>query len=239
MRMRKMITSIPLENGNGICFHSERHKGCSVIATVNEQGTITTEWTKTKEYKKKAKIPFKERMKEGIKNDLFRLPLAILIAKLLIWAMKESFICYIRISLIICTILVINEFAIYIVSRIRRTNIGKFNAASHMVQNAYRKLGRVPSIEEIEKYSRYHNFCQTNLVAPMVLIPISIFACTFITNSFLRLLGVIYAGPIVILISKSGALNFVQRLTTIPPTERELSVAIAGMKEWEKREGKI
>ena len=40
---------------NGIVFYSKRHKGYLAVATVDEQGNITSKWMSKKEQKNKYK----------------------------------------------------------------------------------------------------------------------------------------------------------------------------------------
>ena len=104
-----------------------------------------------------------------------------------------------------------------------------------MLINAYRKLKRVPSLEEIREYSRFDNDCSTNLVTQTAISFVLMFFCTFIRNS---LIGIIVSNTIVLILLQCGFLNFLQKWTTIVPTDRELSVAIAGLNAWIENEKK-
>ena len=115
----------------------------------------------------------------------------------------------------------------------------KFVAASHMATNAYKKLQRIPTLEEVKKYSRFSSdskicmpisgiFSQTMLI---------IFLIFFNEVSF----GILVLFSIIIpvvsfFITTSGILNFLQVFVTSKPSDEELKVAITGIRLYEKME---
>ena len=121
---------------------------------------------------------------------------------------------------------------------LERKNTFKFHSAEHMVLNAYSKLKRVPTIEEIRQYSRFINDCGTNVTTQMVMSFTLMFLCTFIHNLLYMFIGMLSVNIIVFILLQCGFLNFLQKFTTIIPTDKELEVAIAGMNVWFENEKK-
>lgn len=225
---------------NGICFHSKRHKGYAAIATIDEQGNITTEWTRMKDYTKhKNKHEKIAKMKELFKLLVFVLPFAYILSILVDFIMDKSFIHGMRTLLIGYAFMFLWSFIVSTcIERKQKENLCKFHSAEHMVLNAYEKLKRVPSLEEIYQYSRFHNTCGTNYTTQLIISFLLMFACTFITNRLYMLIGMLSANVIAFILSQCGFLNFLQKFTTITPTSKELEVAIAGMNVWLENEKK-
>lgn len=118
--------------------------------------------------------------------------------------------------------------------------LARFHAAEHMSLNAYQSLGRVPTLEEIKKYSRFSKHCgsrnmlESNFLYSLLILIIIIFE----SNSFIPL---IILGVLVLILklthtSPFKVLGFLQILVTNKPTDLELNVAIEGLKELEKFE---
>lgn len=123
----------------------------------------------------------------------------------------------------------------------------KFHAAEHMCINAYEKLGRVPTIEEIKEQSRFHYGCGTNDTVKKLLFCIVTIGVFVIENSPMNfpmkglvviqviLLYVLFIeqSNINLLASKLKVVNFLQLLTTAQPSERHLEIARSGLQDWE------
>lgn len=218
---------------NGILFYSKRHKGYVAIATIDEEGNITTEWTK------KHKKQTCKKIKETFKDLIPTLPFLIAFSIISGLASDKNPIYGIRTFLIGCPLLLLVFFIIN-TNKERKTggNAYKFHSAEHMVLNAYRKLNRLPSLEEIYQYSRFSNSCGTNATTQIVMMSIFMFVCTFIPDSLYRLIGLLSVNLIVLILLQCGFLNFLQKFNTIPPTDKELAVAIAGMNVWFENEKK-
>lgn len=223
---------------NGIRFYSK--KGYVVISTVDEQGIINTKRSEIKKYEKgKNKHNKIENMKKFIILILKGLPSKIIFIILFIWLMNKNPILGIRFLFIGYAFIALSIFAIdNFTERKREKNVFKFHSAKHMLINAYRKLKRVPSLEEIREYSRFDNDCSTNLVTQTAISFVLMFFVTFISNSFYSLIGIIVSNTIVLILLQCSFLNFLQKWTTIVPTDRELSVAIAGLNAWIENEKK-
>lgn len=225
---------------NGIRFYSKRHKDYFAISTVDELGNIKTEWTTMKKYEKeKNKHDKIVDVKKIYIFILFVLPFATILSILVVWTINKNPILGIRILFMGYTFMILSVFVITtFIERKKEKNAYKFHSAEHMVLNAYRKLKKVPSLEEIREYSRFSNSCGTNVTTQMAMSFTLMFLCTFISNPLYRLIGMLFANIIVIILLQCGFLNFLQKYTTITPTDKELSVAIAGMNVWLENEKK-
>lgn len=222
---------------NGIVFYSRRHKNYVTIVTIDEKNTIKTECITKKRYNKnKDKNKSKQEKIEEMKEILIELPFHFIFYTLVILAMMKDSMFGTRTFLIGHTILLVVTF---IVSKNREDkNLHKFHAAEHMVLNAYRKLKRVPSLEEVWSYSRFSNSCGTNATTLVVMSYLLIFASSFIPNVLYSFLGMLASTGIVWILIQCGFLNFLQNFNTIIPTDKELIVAITGMNAWLENERK-
>lgn len=223
---------------NGIIFYSKRHKGYAVISTVDEFDEIRTEWTKMEKYKKENDEQNKiDYIIEKIIRILCVLTFAIIFLILLDWVISQYSILGIRFLLIGGVIIMLSTFFIgNCIERKIEKNVYKFHSAEHMVINAYIKLKRVPSLEEIRKYSRFNNYCGTNVTTQIVISLTLMFFCTFFNNPLYRHIGMIFSNVIVLILLECGFLNFLQKFTTDVPTDKELLVAISGMNVWIENE---
>lgn len=122
-------------------------------------------------------------------------------------------------------------------------DLPKFHAAEHMAINAYEKLGRIPTIEELKKASRFSNLCGSVsktinglyfLVSSITIaifarysiwiyIPICILVCACLS---IKKINVLY-------------LKYFQILFTKKPTDRELKLALVALENFEKMENSI
>lgn len=131
-------------------------------------------------------------------------------------------------------------FSNYILNIKKANRWKKFHSAEHMVLNAYRKLNRIPSLEETRNFPKFSNTCGTNGMAQISITFILIFFTTFIPNLdsiHIRIL-IILSAIIALILSITGCLNFMQKFTTDIPTDTELKVAIKGMEVWLENEQK-
>ena len=139
----------------------------------------------------------------------------------------------------ICHIILLSIFVLRnFKERKSEKNVFKFHSAEHMIINAYKKLERVPSLEEIREFSRFSNSCGTNVITQIVFSFILMFFCTFIPNIRLMNVAILSVNFVILILLQCGFLNFLQRYTTIVPTDRELLVAISGMNVWLENEKK-
>lgn len=123
------------------------------------------------------------------------------------------------------------------------TSTAKYVAASHMATNAYRDLQKVPTLEEVKKYSMYSADCR------IIWTFISVFSKTatcitilcLMTNVniftiFLAISISITLNILIVFLFTSGIMNFLQFFITSKPTDKELEVAIAGLEAYEDME---
>lgn len=239
MRTKKLSIDEATSVNNGILFYSKRHKDYVAIAIIDEQGNITTEWTTMKMYKKqKSKSEKITEMKENFNFVISRLPFISVFSIFLDYAIRKDLMYGLRTFLIGFSLLLLGSFIVLTSRKQKRKNLYKFHSAEHMVLNAYRKLDRVPSLEEIYNYSRFSNSCGTNSTTQIVVSFILMFGCTFIPNPLYMILGIISVNVIVLILLQCGFLNFLQKFNTITPTDKELAVAIAGLNVWFENEKK-
>ena len=235
-----MWTELKIERAhsmsNGIRFYSKRHKGYVVNATINEQGIIQTNWTKSKEKSKEEKKALTQKLFRLI---LCALPFSIIASLLFIGSSQNDFIECIRMFFISFSLALLSTFIIYYqIERKLDKNLLKFHSAEHMIINAFRDLNRIPTLEELYKYSRFSNYCGTNITTCVSITFILIFVCSFIPDSLHRVIAMLICYTIIYILLNSGKLNFMQNLTTIKPTDTELLVAIEGLNVWLDNEQK-
>lgn len=205
---------------NGIQFNSKRHKGYYAVATIDDNGNIETQWTNEKFT---PEIPIIE---HNIVAILISICIAVLLIILLafqgwIYAIRGIFFFYICFSITISIMFLVD---------CSKGDFFKFHSAEHMILNAYRKLKRIPSLEELRDFSRFSNTCGTNtmFIRFMDSLVLLIISFTFNNSLFCKILLVL--DIVMSMLSLCGVLNFLQFLTTRKPTDRELLVAIAGLK---------
>ena len=222
---------------DGIEFYSKRNKGYIAKATLVEDGTIVTSYAKKKEISSEKKS-FAQNlaMWAGIVTLAVVFTFAIMgISYLLKLEGRRQF------GFMWFTISVFGLIAFVVrTTKKRRTPEGRstyrFHSAEHMAINAMKKLQRVPTLEEIKQFSRFENGCGSNGTAIMTFNYLWLAFCI----TFLQGISYIVIAPlglcvIMILYLLSG-LNFLQYLSTIKPTDKELEVAVAGIQEWYNHE---
>lgn len=112
-----------------------------------------------------------------------------------------------------------------------------FHGAEHKVVNAYTSLGRIPfSIEEIKKFSIISKKCGSRYIFSNVLM--TLFSCFSIIlfankNIFFTILLITIIIIFFKLSAKYGFLSFLQVLVLKNPTDRELILALEGIKYFE------
>ncbi len=231
-RTKKLKINSAHSMDNGIVFYSKRHKGYLAVATIDEQGNITSKWMSKKEQKNKYKENIEP--KEFLSLLLSFLAFMIILIFLMEYVSDNYFT---QISLIVLATIEAFILRCYNDKKFR-PNVHRFHSAEHMVINAYRKLNRVPTIEELRNYSRFDNTCGTNIITLIIVNNISLFYCSFIPDLLYMCIAIILSFGIVIILLKNGVLNFLQRFITDTPTDKELKVAIAGMTVWLENEQK-
>ena len=102
--------------------------------------------------------------------------------------------------------------------------------------NAYEKLNRPPTLEEIRDSSRYSNDCGCTQIAFFSLHFLLLFFMTFITSIRIFIILSIVELTLLVFLRKTGRLNFLQKFNTETPTDQELEVAAIGIRTWYENE---
>lgn len=207
-------------NLNSIYFYSNRHKGYAAKAMIDKYGEIKTSFEKMEENNDtKANIIF------GIVVILLTL------STYTVWIT--------RVILILEAILSLSGFiGIILIGKRNRhgENFRRLHGAEHTVVNAYEKLGRIPTVEEASKFSRFNNNCGTNYYSSHFITVIVLVIMSFNLTSWYRVIAFFTIIFISNALVKLGVFNFTQFITTQNPKKEELEVAIEGIKLWEKKE---
>ena len=115
-------------------------------------------------------------------------------------------------------------------------DIAAFHSAEHMAINAYEKLQRVPTLEEIKNFSRFSRYCGSRFIFSRICSFLMLcFSIAFLSMKY-NLLYLISIGIIIVFLiasTKYGLLNFLQIFVTNKPSDKELTVAIEGLKRFE------
>ena len=229
---------------NGIIFYSNRHKGYRCVATIDEEGKITAKWVTRKEYwKSKSKKEIINMVLEFLRYQLRLAPFIVLFYFVLDWSFKYRPYLMTRIKFsgyIFFTIM--SLFTRTLKSLIKENNNEqtwlRFHSAEHMSINAYQKLNRPPTIDEVKSFSRYSKDCGTNVATYCLLFFLGCFLCTFIPYTHWKLIiGILIILSIsLFVLIELNLLNFMQAFTTASPTDCELEVAVVGIQVWYENE---
>jgi len=118
----------------------------------------------------------------------------------------------------------------------------KFHGAEHKVLNAYKKLQRIPTLEEARKFSRFSKLCGSRaIIYRMFMFTLLTATIIFILhhNSIIYFITVLAIVGFVIICEKHGLLNFLQVFVTSKPSDKEINLAIEGLKQFEILENKL
>ncbi len=116
--------------------------------------------------------------------------------------------------------------------------IARYHSAEHMTISAYERLQRIPTIEEVKKESRFCKTCGSRFTINNLAINLLVVIYMMLFAS--RLPFVVYVSigialiAIMEVICTKGGLRFFQILVTSKPTNEEIEVAIAGLREIDK-----
>lgn len=225
---------------NAIILYSNSNEDYAAIATIDKAGNIKAEWSLVQKYRKEHK---KERIIAGLKGFLYFLaPTLILATIFTILAFRGTFTGRYAFKNILQFSLICDLAVILLALLYRPRTWLKLKSASAMLINAYRELGRAPSLEELRKYSTFNNFDGINSLIIRSITIILVLFCTYIPNLFvaiiLSLIVLIIVKPrLEILIYRYGLMDFSQIFLNAAPTDMELEVAISAMKVWIENEG--
>lgn len=226
---------------NGIIFCSSSIPLIMVKSTINEKGEIRT---RVIDQITEREEDLKEQEGNKRKNMLIKAYLTDLIILTIMILLKVDtrlFTGMVTFSIVgthyLCPVL----YNIYNI-KYKYKSLGRFHSAEHMVINAYNKLDRIPSLQELKKSSRFSNNCGNNKTNSIIIM----FAFISFAGPFLIKMGVIkyliimMLIPIIIaVLSSVGAINILQVFVTNKPTDIELRVALEGLEKYEDLESQI
>lgn len=118
----------------------------------------------------------------------------------------------------------------------------RYHSAEHMIINAYQKLQRLPTLEELKTFSRFSDKCGSRIAISRIIehIPISLLiAFSDKINFILYILIFIIIVKMGEKMENTDFIKVEQVLVTEPPTDLELEVAIKGLQTLLKEEEKL
>lgn len=118
----------------------------------------------------------------------------------------------------------------------KERSLAKLHAAEHMAINAYHKLQRVPTLEEVKKFSRFTPKCGSRKTFSRIFATFMItivIATLFSYNSLVYSIALVAITIFSVLAEHYGWLIFLQVFVTSKPTDKELKLAIEGLKQFE------
>ena len=224
----KLNGATPMENG--IKFYSSRHKGYYCEVTIDEGGCIIAKWISDKKEDKKA-FSYKDLL------NILVLALAFFLGAIIIILLVQDFLIFLRLFWLVISFGFLIIYYMHVSSEATKkgNNYFKFHSAANMGLNAFKKLNRPPTLEELRDFSHYSSKSSSAGIAFIIIHYILLFAVTF----FPAVIGIILLlieYPSLIILQKKGKLNFLQKFDTQDPTDVELDVAAFGIKVWYENE---
>lgn len=220
-----MNEKVRIESGysmkNGIGFESNREKSCYAITTIEKDGKIVKR--QTKDFTKPI----------GDKEQVAALAYYVLIIWLTMRVLGDGWINVFR-GFLMATIFLF--VFVFLTMRIFSVETCKFHGAEHMLINAYSDLGRVPTLEELKKYTRFSKYCGGNETLIVTFMLILMLWCTFMFTLLQSCIILVCSLIVLVFFWQLGWLNFIQLLTTMKPTDKELELAIEAAEYWEECE---
>ena len=120
--------------------------------------------------------------------------------------------------------------------------LARYHSAEHMILNAYHKLGKVPSLDEIKTFSRFSQYCGSRALMSKIIayIPNSLAIAFCDEIHFITFISILIISYIISRkLLEKDFIKIEQILFTEPPTDLELEVAIKGLETLVKEEEKI
>lgn len=124
----------------------------------------------------------------------------------------------------------------------KESSTARFHAAEHMVINAYEKLQRVPTFDEVKKSSRFLKECGSSKILYKIssyTLMSLIIAFVAEWNIYIYFLLVIIIPIFMAIANKKRWLRFLQVFVTEIPSDSEIELAIEGIKAFERMEEKL
>lgn len=218
---------------NGIMFFSEKNIGYVAGAFINKKGKIIAGWDKNEKSEKIKKAKNKAKEKQSLLENIIGILFLYLALN--------------KLPIIVQIIAISNLLQIFYDfvtdhkkdTWAQKVSRNKFHSAEHMIANAYKELGRVPSIKELKNFSRFNNSCGTTQKATEIIEWTIIFICGFsFFKPLIATIIIVVTNNLLSVLTKLGFLNFFQIIDTRKPSDRELSIAITGFRIWLENESK-
>lgn len=123
-------------------------------------------------------------------------------------------------------------------------SLKRFHGAEHMAINAYDKLRRIPTLEELRSFSRFRKNCRSRAIFKklsvnllyVLLIVVQGYIDSILLSIFLLFGLLILIDVIISYSSDKGWLRFLQVFVTEKPSDKELLLAIEALKNFEEME---
>lgn len=240
--MRRMSLNQAKSFNNGIMFYSEHNPNYVTMVTIDENQNTKIEWlSKEAAYKKveQQNVQYEEKKSKTCSTlaSFICIPLVII---LFAYYLDVKFL---RIfDGIMIPVFITGFVSLCIIAALMSSILDKkvakwqkFHSAEHMILNAYRKLHRPPSLDELRHYSRFSTYCVTNLLIAILILCIALLIHLLFKVDFYLCYKIVLVFIVLLFL---GGLNFIQLLVTEPPTDKELTMAIEGVKAWLENEQK-
>jgi len=123
-----------------------------------------------------------------------------------------------------------------------KRSTSKFHAAEHMAINAYIKLQKIPTVEEVKTFSRFSKKCGSRKIISRI------FYCSMISiamaflpyyNFLIYLIAVLLITEFTRVAEKNGWLAFLQVFITSKPSNKEIELAVEGLRQFEIMEEQL
>lgn len=218
MKKKKSLIESGISRKNGIAFRTKHGKWA--LTTV-EDGIIKKELTDSM---------ISDQSIIGEKNQAI-LGLTYVIGIIVTICLSGGWLDVLRYAIML------NVLAIVIAVAFIYQNKGdmlKYHSAEHMAINALNHLGRMPELEELKSYSRFSKDCGSNIVLCIVIFFTVMLICTFVFNISQSIIVLWLTVNALAVFRHLGWLNFCQYVSTEKPTEKELALAIEGLKFWQE-----
>lgn len=127
----------------------------------------------------------------------------------------------------------------FIKIKFKEPSIARFHAAEHMAINAYNRLQRVPTLEEIKNFSRFSKYCssQNQLITQLGIFLFMLSTILFYSYNYFIFMGILLGiGAFLLIIKKIKRFLFLQIFFVSKPTDKELNLAIEALKQFENFE---
>ena len=125
-------------------------------------------------------------------------------------------------------------------NNISNYSVAKFHGAEHMAVQSYNTLNKVPTLEEVKKFSRFDKYCGSQKSLSHIFLTITsclsfillVHIGMYYSNLTLLISSTIFMLVFTLLSIFSKNLTFLQVFTTSKPTDKELYLALEGIRQY-------